>query len=99
MATGRSGFWIGEVGTGAGERVDCMGVGQVLHRDLLQGREPLGVAGLWGWRLLSKVSWQRLGSLHEVTEGSSVKRSLVEGSKEGLWKPSLRIHLRWWRPG
>ena len=24
---------------------------QVLHRGLLQGREPVGMAGLWGWRL------------------------------------------------
>ena len=34
-------------------------MGQVLQWGLLQGREPVGVAGLWGWRLVSTISWRR----------------------------------------
>ena len=29
---------------------------QVLQRGLLQGQEPVGVAGLWGQRLVSTIS-------------------------------------------
>ena len=44
-------------------------MGQVLHR----GREPVGVAGLWGRRPLSTISWWRLGGLRKVTEGGFVE--------------------------
>ena len=40
-------------------------MGQVLHR----GLEPVEVAGLWVRRLVSTLSWQRLGGLRKVTEG------------------------------
>ena len=36
-------------------------MGQVLHRGLLQGLEPVGVVGLWVQRLVSNISWRRLG--------------------------------------
>ena len=74
-------------------------MGQVLHRGLLQGLEPVRVAGLWVWRLVSTISWRRLGSLRKVTEGGLVRRSWVDGSEERMWKPSLRIRLRLCRPG
>ena len=41
-------------------------MGQVLQRSLLQGREPVGVAGLWGQRLKSTISWQRFGGMQKV---------------------------------
>ena len=37
-------------------------MGQVLHQGLLQGQEPVGVAVLWGRRLVSTMSWWRLSS-------------------------------------
>ena len=52
----------------------CMG--QVLHRGLLQGLEPVGVAGLWERRLVSTISWQRLGGLWKVTEGGFAEEVL-----------------------
>ena len=41
---------------------------QDLQRGLLQGQEPVGVAGLWGQWLVSTISWQRLGDMQKVTE-------------------------------
>ena len=38
---------------------------QVLQQGLLQGREPVGVAGLWGRRLVSTISWRRFGVFFE----------------------------------
>ena len=65
-------------------------MGQVLHRGLLQGHEPVGVAVLWRQRLVSTMSWQRLGGFRKVTDGDLVRRSWVDGSEERLWKPSIR---------
>ena len=36
-------------------------MGQVLQRGLLQSQEAVGVAGLWGQRLMSTISWWRFG--------------------------------------
>ena len=58
-----------------------------------------GVAGLWGRRLVSTISWRRFRGLRKVTEGGLMRRSWVDGSEERMWKPSLRIRLSWWRPG
>ena len=44
-------------------------MGHVLQRGLLQGQEPVGVAGLWGRRLVSTISWRRFEGLQKVTEG------------------------------
>ena len=41
---------------------------QDLQRGLLQGQEPVGVAGLWGQWLVSTISWQRLGDMQKVPE-------------------------------
>ena len=35
------------------------------------------------------------GSFRKVAEGGLVRRSWVDGSEERIWKPSLRIRLRW----
>ena len=68
-------------------------MGQVLHRGMLQRREPVGSAGLWVWRLVSTISWRRFGGLQKVTEGGLMRKSWVDGSEERMWKPSLRICL------
>ena len=47
-----------------------------------------------GWRLVSTMSWWRLEGFRKVTEGGLLRRSWIDGSKERIWKPSLRIHLR-----
>ena len=47
-----------------------------------------------GRRLVSTMSWCRLGGFREVTDGGLVRRSWVDGSKERIWKPSLRIRLK-----
>ena len=60
-------------------------MGQVLHRGLLQGRELMGVVGLWVQRLVSTISWQGFAEIKE--EG--LLRSWVDGSEERIWKPSL----------
>ena len=39
------------------------------HQDLLQGREPVGVAGLLGRRLVSIMTWQRLRGFLEGERG------------------------------
>ena len=52
---------VSDISAGAGEGVGGMVNRAVLHRGLLQGREPVGVAALWGWRLVSTMSWRRLG--------------------------------------
>ena len=72
---------------------------QVLHQGLLQGPEPVWVAGLWVWRLVSTISWRRIGGLCKVTEGGLMSRSWVDGSEERMWKPSLRIRLSRYRSG
>ena len=73
-------------------------MGQVLHRDLLHCRKPVGVAGLWGERLVPTISWWRF-DLRKVTEGGLIRRSRMDGSEERMWRPSLRIRLSRWRPG
>ena len=73
-------------------------MGQVLHRGLLQGRELVGVVGLWVRRLVSAISWRRFGGLQKGTEGGLMRRSWVDGSEERMWKPSLRIRLSQCRP-
>ena len=50
-------------------------MGQVLHRGLLQGPEPVGVGGLWVQRLVSTMSWRRFGGLQKVTDRGLVRRS------------------------
>ena len=42
---------------------------QVLQQGLLQGREPVGMAGLWGWRLVSTISGQRFWGFAESNRG------------------------------
>ena len=66
-------------------------MGQALQRGLLQSREPVGMAGLWGGRLVSTVSWLRLGGLRKMTEGGLIRRSWMDGSEERMWMLSLRI--------
>ena len=85
----------GDVSTGAGEGVGGMVNGTGLTSGLLQGWEPVVVAVLRGQRLVSTMSWQRLGGFRKVTVRGLVRRSWVDGSKEWIWKPSLRIRLRW----
>ena len=39
--------------------------------------------------------WQRLGGSQKVRDGRFGKEVWVDGSEERIWKPSLRIRLRW----
>ena len=84
--------WVSEVSAGAGERVGRMVNGTSLTSGSIAG---LGVCGdgrpIWGWRFVSTMSWQTMGSL--------VRRSWFEGSEERIWKPFLRICLRQRQPG
>ena len=63
-------------------------MGQVLHRGLLQGREPVGA------EICIDNELAEDGGFSEGDRGGLVRRSWVDESKERLWKPSLRIHLR-----
>ena len=63
-------------------------MGQVLHRGILQGREPVGAETCVDNELAE------VGGFRKVTEGDLVRRSWVDGSEERIWKPSLRIRLR-----
>ena len=60
-------------------------MGQVLHRGRLQGCEPVGVAVLLGRRLVSTMSWRRLGGFRKVTDRDLVRRSWVDGSEERIF--------------
>ena len=64
-------------------------MGQGLHRGLLQGLDPVEVAGLWVQRLVSTVSWRRLGGLRKVTEGGLVRRSCVFSNLNIEWNLSV----------
>ena len=86
---------VSDVSAGTGEGVGRMVNGAGLTSGLLQGWEPLGVTVLWGQRFVSTMSWQRIGCFQKVTDGGLVRRSWVNGSEERIWKPSLRICLRW----
>ena len=57
-------------------------MGHILHRGLLQDREPMDVAGLWEWRLVSTMCWWKLGEFAKVTEGCLVMRFWVDESEE-----------------
>ena len=48
---------VSDISTRTGEGVSGVVNGEVLHRGRLQGREPVGVAVLWGRRLVSTMSW------------------------------------------
>ena len=85
---------LSDISAGADEGVGSMMNGAGLTSGLLQGREPIGVAVLWGQRLVSTMSWRRLGVFRKVTDGGLVRRSWVDGSEERMWKPYLRIRLR-----
>ena len=52
---------VSDVSAGAGEGVGGMVNGTGLMSGLLQDRVPVGVALLWGRRLISTMSWRRLG--------------------------------------
>ena len=56
-----SNYGVSEVGTRAGERIDRRMNGGDLTSGLLQCQESVRVAGLWGRRLVSTISWVRLG--------------------------------------
>ena len=62
-------YGVSEVSTGTGERVSGMVNETSLALGLLQGWEPVGVAGLWGQRLVSTMSWWRLGVFSESDVG------------------------------
>ena len=76
------------------------GVGRMVNRTsltsgLLQGWEPVG-----GGRPIEAETHVHnelveVGGFRKVTEEGLVRRSWVDGSEERIWKPSLRIHLRW----
>ena len=51
------------VSAGAGERVGRMVNGSGLTSGSIARSGAYGVAVLWGWRLVSTMSWQRLGVL------------------------------------
>ena len=80
---------ISDISSGAGEGVG----GMVNGADLTLG--SVGVAVLWGWGLVSTMSWRRLGVFRKVTDGGLVRRSWVDGSEERIWKSFPRICLRW----
>ena len=48
---------VSDISAGVAERVGGMVNGAGLTLGLLQGREPVGVAVLWGQRLMSTMSW------------------------------------------
>ena len=81
-----SSYGVNEVGTGAG--------GMVYVTSLASGSVTGSGASGCGRRLMSTMSWQRLGDFQKVTEGGLVRRSF-DGSEERMWKPSLRVRLRW----
>ena len=85
LAGGMGSYGVSEVGTWAGKWAGWGWMGQVLHWGLLQDLEAVGVAGLWVRRLVSTISWQRLGGLRKVTEGGLVRRSWVDGSFSNLF--------------
>ena len=93
------GYGVSEVGIGTSEQVDRMvnGAGFALGSTAGSGASVDG--GIMGQRLVSTMSWWRLGGLRKVTEGGLVRLSWADGSKERMWKPPLRISLRRWRPG
>ena len=80
---------VSDISAGAGEGVGGLVNGTDLTSGLLQGQEPVGVAVLWGRRLVSTTSWRRLWGFRKVTDGGLVRRSWVDGSAERIWKPSL----------
>ena len=57
------GYEVGEVGTGATELDDRMVNGTSFTHGLLQSQELVGVAGLCWQRLVSTISWWKLGVL------------------------------------
>ena len=68
--------------------------GAGLTMGLLQGREPVGVAGLWGRRLVSTISWQaEVCGFVESNRGRLDEDVLGGWIEETMWKPSLRICL------
>ena len=77
---------VNDISAGASEGVGGMENGAAFTSGLLQSQDSVVVAVLWGCRLVSTMSWRRLGGLE--------RRSWVDGPKERIWKPSLRIRLR-----
>ena len=69
---------------------------QFLHRGLLQGWEPVGQIVAAEATVHNKLT--EVGGFAEG-EGGLVRWFWVDGSEETMWKPSLRICLRRWRPG
>ena len=56
-------------------------MGQVLHWGLLQGREPVGVARLWVWRLVSTVSWRRFAESDRGRFDEEVLGGWIQGEE------------------
>ena len=79
-----------DISAGAGGVVNGTGLtsGSIARSGASRGGSTMGR------RLMSTMSWRRLGDFWKVTDGGLVRRSWVDGSEEMIWKPSLRINLR-----
>ena len=67
-------------------------MGQVLHRGLLQGWEPVGGSSVG---VETSIDNELMERFLEGDRGGLLRRSWVDGFEERIWKPSLRICLRW----
>ena len=86
---------ISDISAGAGE-----GVGRMVNGAGVTSGSTARSGANWGgstegMRLVSTMSWRRLGGFRKVTDGGLVRRSWVDGSEERIEKSSLRICLRW----
>ena len=82
---------VGEIGAKTGERVD----GKVNRT------RPVSESEAGGGSRFMQAKNSVNNELTEIAGGAGsgggglVRRSWVDGSKEKIWKPSLRIRLRW----
>ena len=72
--------------------------GEGLALGSIAGLEVSGVGRIMGVETSVQNELVEVGGLRKVTEGGLVRWSWVDGSWDRMWKPSLRICLRWWSP-
>ena len=80
---------VSDVSAGAGE-----GVGGMVNGTGLTSRS-MARSGAVGAEIHINNELADVRDFRKVTEGGLVRKSWVDGSEERIWKPSLRICLRW----
>ena len=86
---------VSDISAGAGEGVGRMMNGAGLTSGSIARSGAFGGGSSVGVETHVNNVLAEVRAFSKVTDGGLVRRSWVHGSEERIWKPSLKIRLRW----